>query len=191
MFRTRKTKILMLSVLAGGIVLFASLYFTISKFQLRFKDRSSAGSILAHILKSRIKGFKHEKGGILVLGIARGGVVTAHNVAAKLSADIGVIVGAKIGEPDSKENAIGAIIEDGTCYLNEKRISELQISRQYIEKEKLEQQENIEQRKTLYREIGTITTRNFDLNRRTVILVDDGASTGASMIAAARSIRKK
>src|SRR6187399_808820 len=92
------------------------------RFQLKFKDRAAAGNILAEKLEECI----------VVLGVPRGGVVTADVVARKLSSlnyavDFDIIVPRKLTDPDNKEQAIGAVMEDGTTYLDEELISMLQI----------------------------------------------------------------
>src|SRR5215467_13171869 len=107
------------------------------KFQLKFKDRAAAGSVLAEILKASVK--KEQR--ILVLGVPRGGVVTADSVARKLSkkafksVDFDLILPRKLTDIDNKEQAIGAIMEDGTTYLDEELTRTLQITPEYLEKE--------------------------------------------------------
>lgn len=167
---------------------------TISKkFQLRFKNRATAGNILAEILKDRLKKEKLEH--IVVLGVPRGGVVTADCVARKLSKavkfiDFDIIIPRKLTDRDNKEQAIGAVMEDGTTYLDKEIISILQLNPEYLEKEKAEQIQEIKRRKDLYR-----INRSFNpyehLEEKTVILVDDGAATGATLIAACRWLRMK
>ena len=173
------------------------------KFQLKFKDRASAGNILAEILKDRLNKDKAEEC-VVVLGVPRGGVVTADVVARKLASsslassanaavvDFDIIVPRKLTDPDNKEQAIGAVMEDGTTYLDEELISMLQITPDYIEKEKTEQIQEIRRRITLY-SINTTTTSNQyeHLKGKTAILVDDGAATGATLIAAARWLKRK
>ena len=94
------------------------------KFQLKFKDRVAAGSILAEILKVTLKKEKSEQH-IVVLGVPRGGVMTADSVARKLSkaafksVDFDIIMPRKLTDRDNKEQAIGAVMEDGTTYLYE------------------------------------------------------------------------
>jgi putative phosphoribosyl transferase len=167
------------------------------KFQLKFKDRAAAGNILAEIVKDRLnKGKLDER--IVVLGVPRGGVVTADVVARKLFSsanaaviDFDIIVPRKLTDPDNKEQAIGAVMEDGTTYLDEELISMLQITQGYIEKEKAGQIQEIRRRITLY-SINTTTTNHYEhLKGKTAILVDDGAATGATLIAAARWLKRK
>ena len=88
--------------------------------QLRFRDRASATDILADILKNRLNHKNYNKHGILVLGIPRGGVTIADIVAKKLSADFDIIIGKKLLTPKHEENAIGAIMEDDTKYVDQK-----------------------------------------------------------------------
>ena|SRR5215467_7660608 len=163
------------------------------RFQLKFKDRVAAGTVLAEILKERVK---KEEQGILVLGVPRGGVLTADSVARRLSkkafksVDFDLILPRKLTDIDNKEQAIGAIMEDGTTYLDEELISMLQITPEYLEKEKEEQIEGIRRRNILYSTYMPIN-QYAHLQNKTVILVDDGAATGSTLIAAARWLRMK
>ena len=170
------------------------------KFQLKFKDRAAAVNILAEILKDRLNKEKLEEC-IVVLGVPRGGVVTADIVARKLTSsslassantavvDFDIIVPRKLTDPDNKEQSIGAVMEDGTTYLDEELISMLQVTPDYIDKEKAEQIQEIRRRITLY-SINTTINHYEHLKGKTAILVDDGAATGATIIAAARWLKK-
>jgi putative phosphoribosyl transferase len=163
------------------------------RFQLKFKDRAAAGNILAEIIKNRLKKEKLEQ--CIVFGVPRGGAVTADTVVRRLSSssanaaiDFDIIIPRKLTDPDNKEQAIGAVMEDGTTYLDEGLISLLHITSEYIEKEKAEQLEEIRRRSTLYYRNTSISYHD-DLKGKTTILVDDGAATGATLIAAARFLR--
>lgn len=164
------------------------------KFQFKFKDRVAAADVLGESLKDRVKRVEEQKTAV-VLGIPRGGVITADIVAKKFSTlFFDIIVPRKLTDPDNKEQAIGAIMEDGTTYIDQQLINDLQISSKYLEKEKLEQIQEIKRRTALYRN-NEPTRKGFSssssfLKDKTVILVDDGAATGATIIAAARWIRK-
>jgi putative phosphoribosyl transferase len=163
------------------------------RFQLKFKDRAAAGNILAEIIKDRLKKEKLEQ--CIVFGVPRGGVVTADTVVRRLSAanaavDFDIIISRKLTDPDNKEQAIGAVMEDGTTYLDEELISMLQITPEYVEKEKAEQIQEIRRRNALYYSKTSINCHDH-LKDRATILVDDGAATGATLIAAARWLRKK
>jgi putative phosphoribosyl transferase len=158
-----------------------------SKFQFRFKDRVNAASILGESLKDKIKA--QERGTAIVLGIPRGGVIIADIVAKKLSCKFDIIIPRKLTDPDNKEHAIGAILEDGTTYVDKELIKLLQIPPEYLEKEKSEQIAEIKRRTSLY--VGDAFAREDKLDNKIVILVDDGGATGATVVAAARSIRKR
>src|SRR6266487_742649 len=98
------------------------------KFQFKFKDRAAAADILGESLKDRVKNEEERKTAV-VLGIPRGGVITADIVAKKLSTLLfDIIIPRKLTDPDNKEQAIGAIMEDGTTYIDQQLINDLQIS---------------------------------------------------------------
>jgi putative phosphoribosyl transferase len=152
-------------------------------FQIKFRDRFAAGQILATMLGK----YKDDRYGVTVLGIARGGVVVADPIAQKLNADLDIIVSRKLRSPHNSENAIGAIMHDGSVYLGTSSLkTQYDISDEYIAMEKLEQKKEIERRLRVYRP----NNREYKIKDRIVILVDDGIITGASVIAAARWIRK-
>lgn len=156
-------------------------------FQLKFKDRVGAGHALGLALKLSVKRKKDDKRKFLVLGIPRGGVIVADTVAKKLDGDFEILISRKLTAPDNKENAIGAILFDGYTYLDEFMVSSLKVSKEYIEQEKKLQMAEIESRMKLFRPIQ----RQYEINGRTVVLIDDGIATGSTIIAAARWIRKQ
>jgi putative phosphoribosyl transferase len=161
-----------------------------SKFQLKLKDRANAANILGHALKDVIKKEQERKDNTVVLGIPRGGVIVGDIIARKLSCEFDIIIPRKLRAPHSEELAIGAIMEDGTTYLNDMLVKELEISQEYIEKEKAYQIQEIKRRSSLYHN----SQDRYELrnnNKKYVILADDGAATGATVIAAARQIKKK
>jgi putative phosphoribosyl transferase len=153
---------------------------------LKFRDRIDAAEILAERLTEFFNNLKINRQEAVILGIPRGGVIIADIVARKLSTGFDIIIGRKLGAPENKELAIGAVMEDGTSYINRYLVDALLITQEYIEKEKLEQQNEIRRRKTLYRKIS-----DYEIEKRVVTLVDDGIATGATIIAAARWIRKQ
>ena len=166
------------------------------RFQLKFKDRAAAGNILAEIIKDRLKKEKLEQ--CVVFGVPRGGVVTADTVVRRLSLsssanaaiDFDIIIPRKLTDPDNKEQAIGAVMEDGTTYIDEELINMLQITPEYVVKEKAEQIQEIRRKDALYYRKTSINCHDYLKNKAT-ILVDDGAATGATLIAAARWLRRK
>jgi putative phosphoribosyl transferase len=162
-----------------------------SKFQLRLKDRVNAGNILGEALKDIIKNEQERTENTLVLGIPRGGVVVADIVAKKLRSEFDIIIPRKLRAPHNEEVAIGAVMEDSYTYLNNEIVRELDIPTTYIEKEKSDQIQEIKRRLTLYRNDteNLVSLKSHIKDKHTVILVDDGAATGATIIAAARWIR--
>ena len=163
-----------------------------SKFQLCFRNRIFAAKILAGALEDSLKKLKIDKRkeSLLVLGIPRGGVVIADIVISKLpySCKVDIVIPRKLTAPHNQEIAIGAIMEDESLFLNDELIRDLEIDDEYIEKEKVNQREEIKRRKSLY-----CNTLGKDpvIADKNVILVDDGAATGATLIVAARWIKKQ
>ena len=166
-----------------------------NKFQLRFKNRVFAAKILAGALEDSLKKIKADKknDSLLILGIPRGGLVVADVIASKLpyKSEFNIIISRKLTAPHNQEIAIGAIMEEEgqqTLFLDDVIIKELEIDREYIEKEKDKQLEEIRRRKSLYR---NSKEKGPDIQDRIVILVDDGAATGATIIATARWVKEK
>ncbi len=160
-----------------------------SAFQLRFKDRAYAANILAAAIQDKIRKDLKEKENIVILGIPRGGILVANAVANKLKVkNFDIVIPRKLTDVDNKEQAIGAIMEDGTTYLDEELISDLQIDSKYLEEEKQNQLEEIQRRKSLYRKSDV----DYDsiINNKTIIVVDDGAASGSTVIVTARWIKK-
>ena len=181
-----------------------------SAFQLQLKDRVSAGKVLAMVLKTVIK----KRNSLLVLGIPRGGVIVADVVAEKLNADyFDIVIPRKLRAPDNKENAIGAISQDGSIvWLDEFMVSSLKVTPEYIEKEKAEQLQEVKHRSAMYRRPSSVPAASsvtgdapssieseekednefpIPLDKTIVLLIDDGIATGATVIAAARWLRTK
>jgi putative phosphoribosyl transferase len=105
------------------------------------RDRTTAANILGVALKNIIKKEEERKNSI-VLGIPRGGTIIADIIARKLSCEFDIIIPRKLRSPHNEEVAIGAIMGDGTNYLNEVLVRELAASPKYIE-EKTRQMEEI------------------------------------------------
>jgi predicted phosphoribosyltransferase len=145
-----------------------------------FRDRHEAGKLLAQKLLD-LKGNPNA----IVLGIPRGGVVVAYEVAKTLGLPLDVFVARKIGAPGNPELAIGAVASDGTVVLDELSISLMGVPKQYIEKETERQKEEIRKRLQAYRG----GREGYSLQGKIVILVDDGVATGATIIASLRAIK--
>jgi predicted phosphoribosyltransferase len=161
------------------------------KFQFRFKDRVTAANILGESLKDRIKEDEEQKNA-LVLGIPRGGIITADIVAKRLSSPFfDVVIPRKLSDIGNKEQSIGAVMEDGTTYIDQQLVNDLQIPSEYIEKEKLEQIQEIKRRSQLYRSGGgSSDSSRRSMHSQTVVLVDDGAATGATLIVSAKWVNQ-
>lgn len=146
----------------------------------KFKDRSEAGSVLATYLKE----FARQKD-VIILALPRGGVPVAYEIATALFLPLDICLVQKLGLPGHEEYAMGAIAFGGTVIFNESIISALNLNQDTIDGVlKAEQKELI--REHLYRD-----NRPFpDLLGKTIILVDDGITTGSSMHAAVEALKQ-
>jgi putative phosphoribosyl transferase len=148
-----------------------------------FKDRVDAGLQLAKQLKQELN--ESEINSFAVLSIPRGGVVLGQQIADTFNCPQDIIVTKKIPAPNQTELAVGAIGQTkGSLYLNERIVAELEISKSHIEKETLNCQKEIGRREKLYRS----NKQEIKLQEKVVIIVDDGAATGATIISAAREV---
>ena len=147
---------------------------------MKFRDRADAGDALAEKLAQN--GYNSNA---VVLGVPRGGVVLADIVAKRLGAEFDIVIPRKMGAPDNEELAIGAVMEDGTSYINKYLVNALRIPREYIENEKARQAAEIQRRMAAYRK-----PVNYNFAGKKAILVDDGIATGATIIASARWLKK-
>jgi predicted phosphoribosyltransferase len=122
------------------------------------------------------------------VGIPRGGVIIADIIASKLGAKLDIVVSRKIGAPDNSELAIGAVMPNGSYFLNQEIVDRRNIPLDYIQEQASTQAKEIERRLTSYR--GTKEYDN-EFDGKTVVLVDDGIATGATMLASARWIKNE
>lgn len=146
-----------------------------------FENREDAGRQLAAKLRL------YAGGGTRVLALPRGGVPVGYEVARALCAPLDVFVVRKIGAPGREELAIGAIASGGVRVLNEDTIRYLGVDQETIDAITLREARELERREHAYR--GSLPAH--DVAGRTVILVDDGLATGASMHAAILALRKR
>ena len=145
-----------------------------------FKDRSAAGKQLAARLA-----FLKDQPSVIVLGIPRGGVVVAAEIARALHAPLDVLLAHKLGAPFNPELAIGALTSTGEVLLDEILVSELRLSEKEIAREVEHQRKEIARRLAVFRR----GRAPLDLQNKTVVIVDDGIATGATMLAALRGLR--
>jgi len=147
-----------------------------------FHDRQEAGQKLAQALEK----FKNAKEAI-ILALPRGGVVVGFEIAKALNLPLDIVVPRKIGAPDNPEFAIGAITESGEGIFDQETIAFYRISKEYIKKTVAEEKKEALRRLKLYRG----DRPPLDLKDKTVILIDDGIATGATMRAAIKSVKEK
>lgn len=145
-----------------------------------FEDRNDAGKRLVALLGE----YKSAEDAV-VLGLPRGGVVVAMEVALALDLPLDVWVTRKIGAPFNPELAIGSVDSDGKLLLDENAARLYEISDRYIREELENQTEEIKRRYESYRG----TEHPPDISGKTVLVVDDGVATGYTMMAALQSIR--
>jgi putative phosphoribosyl transferase len=147
-----------------------------------FHDREDAGRRLARQLV-------HLAGrtNLIVLGLPRGGVPVAYQVAQALGAGLDVLVVRKLGLPGHEELAIGAVASGGVRVVNDEVVTALRIPPEMLDRVAALEQRELERRERAFR-----GDRPFpDLRQATVVLVDDGVATGSTMLAAVRALRQR
>ncbi len=147
-----------------------------------YKDRKDAGRQLA----ARLEEFAGQEN-VLVLALPRGGVATGVEIARHLKAPLDVLIVRKIGHPWQPELAAGAVSETGTIVYNEDVVSSAGVTEEYLHAEIARQKEEIARRQQLYRGGRAIEK----LSGKTVILVDDGVATGATMKSAVETLKQE
>jgi len=147
----------------------------------QFADRRQAGRRLAEEL-SAYEGHQD----VVVLGLPRGGVPVAFEVAEALQAPLDVFVVRKLGVPGNPELAMGAMASGGVRVLNQGVVRRMGISDDAIDRVAEEERQKLEEREQIYRGARP----DVDLEGKTVLLVDDGLATGATMRAAVNALRK-
>jgi putative phosphoribosyl transferase len=146
-----------------------------------YADRHEAGRVLG----ARLAKYTN-RDDVIVLGLPRGGVPVAYEVAQALGAPMDLILVRKLGTPGRRELAMGAIASGGSRVLNEGVVRWYGIPPATIEQVVREEQSELERREHTYREGAPFP----DLSNRIVILVDDGLATGSTMRAAAMAVRQ-
>jgi predicted phosphoribosyltransferase len=146
---------------------------------MHFRDRTDAAQRLA-------KKLEHIPKDSIILAIPRGGVVIGDVVAKTLEISLDVIVSRKIGSPHNPELAIGAVAHDGSYFPNPDLMNTLGITQNYLDECIAEQMHEIERRLMKFR-----GRTDYYLKDKTVVIVDDGIATGATMFVALKWIEKQ
>ena len=148
----------------------------------RFQDRAAAGTALGALLVAY-----RGRDDVLVLALPRGGVPVAAEVAETLRAPLDVMIVRKLGAPGQPELALGALASGGVIFINENVLSAFDdLSAAAVASVVVRERAELRRRESLYHN----DRLPLDIRDRTIILVDDGAATGASMGAAVRAARK-
>jgi putative phosphoribosyl transferase len=145
-----------------------------------FRDRHEAGRALAEELVAY-----RGQDGLLVLGLARGGVPVGWEIASALHAELDVFLVRKLGVPRWSELAMGALASGGGVVMNDNVVSSLHITDEQVREVIASETVELERRERAYRGGRPVA----DPHGKIVILVDDGIATGASMLAAVRAVR--
>lgn len=146
-----------------------------------FRNRVQAGRILARHLES-LRGED-----VVVLGLPRGGVPVAYEVAVALGKPLDVILVRKLGVPGQPELAMGAIGEDGVRIVNQRIVDLVGVGSDEMDEVERSERVELERRARLYRG----ERPRVPLEGRTAVIVDDGIATGSTMLAAARVARRQ
>jgi predicted phosphoribosyltransferase len=144
-----------------------------------YRDRTDAGKQLARLLR-RMAGPKP-----LVLALPRGGVLVGAAVARALGGELDVVLVKKLRAPGNPELALGAVCEEGRVFLNDEVVRVSGAADEFIERERRARLAEMQQQRARYRAVRP----RAPVAGRTVVLVDDGLATGATMIAAAQTTR--
>src|SRR5207247_1556854 len=147
-----------------------------------FPNRTEAGRLLAEKLVQYAG-----RDDVVVLGLPRGGVPVAYQVARRLGAPLDVFIVRKLGVPGFEELAAGAIASGGVRVLNEDVVRAIPHADEAIEAVTARETAELERREQIYREGRSPP----ELRGRIVILVDDGLATGATMRAAVKALRQR
>lgn len=147
--------------------------------EIRYHDRTKAGRVLASMLTTYAN-----RRNVLVLALPRGGVPVAYEVARALHVPLDVFLVRKLGVPGHEELAMGAIAMGGIRVINEDVVSSLHIPPHVVDVVSSKEKKELERRKRLYRDDCPLPV----VHNQTIILIDDGLATGATMRAAVHAL---
>ena len=152
-----------------------------------FRDRTDAATQLAERLYWLKNEIQENKSSVVIVAVPRGGVVIGNIIASELGAKLDLVVSRKIGAPFNPELAIGAVMPDGSYFLND--VAEMMnVSQDYIESQIEKEVKEIDRRLIEFR--GDREYYN-KLEDKIVVLVDDGIATGATILASTKWIKDK
>ena len=152
-----------------------------------FRDRTDAAKQLVERLYWLKNEIQENKSSVVIVAVPRGGVVIGNIIASQLGAKLDLVVSRKIGAPFNPELAIGAVMPDGSYFLND--VAEMMnVSQDYIESQIEKEVKEIDRRLIEFR--GDREYYN-ELEDKIVVLVDDGIATGATILASAKWIKDK
>lgn len=148
---------------------------------MKFKDRIQAGTALSKALLQQ--GYANDS---IVLALPRGGVPVAAALCDELHLPLEICIIRKLGVPGYEELALGAVAFDGTTIFNEEIVQHLRVPIQQIESVIQAEKQELYRRNQLYRQNRPLP----DLTNKSIILIDDGLATGASMRVAIQALRQ-
>lgn len=151
---------------------------------IKFKSRETAGKSLSYLLKRSFRKNQNDNKFIVVC-IPRGGIIVGDVIARNFGFNLDIILPKRLLSPRNKELTIGSVMKDGTFHLDNFMVNSLKISNDYLEKEKNLKIKEIEQKEILY---GQQIEGN-QIESKNIILVDDGAATGSTLIVASKWIK--
>ena len=145
-----------------------------------FADRQDAGQQLAQ----KLTNYRNNQT-VIILGLPRGGVIIAAEIAKQLNVPLDIVVPRKIGHPYSPEFAIGAVTETRQTIFNQEIIANENIDKNYLDQETKNQQQEAQRRLQAYRSDKNL----INFKDKIIILVDDGVATGLTMQAAIKAVK--
>ena len=150
--------------------------------QLPYRNRQEAGRILARYLDPYAG-----RQDVIALGLARGGIPVAYEIAVALGVPLGILIVRKLGVPGQEELAMGAIASDGVCVLNRAVTTSLNHPEVILRKVLKQEQQELKRREKQYGDEYSMA----DGKGKTVILTDDGLATGMTMRAALQALKRR